>query len=91
MVLPSGAKATLHTLDVVRSGPSCSPFAVTSQSFTAPSRLPLTSRVPSGEKASEVTQSLWPARDANSFPSDVVQILIVRSAPAVASLLPSGE
>ena len=91
IILPSGANVVHHTLDFVASGPSCSPLAFTSQSFTAPSRLPVTSRVPSGEKPALVTQSLWPESVANSFESDVFQSLMVRSAPAVASFEPSGE
>ena len=91
IVLPSGANVTHHTLDFTASGPCCSPLAFTSQSFTTPSRLPVASRVPSGEKAALVTQSLWPARVANSFESEVFQSLIVRSEPAVASFEPSGE
>ena len=91
IVLPSGEKVTHHTLDFAASGPSCSPFAFTSQSLMAPSRLPLASRVPSGAKLTLVTQSLWPGSVANSLESEVVQSLIVRSAPAVASFDPSGE
>ena len=91
IVLPSGANVTVQTLDFAASGPSCSPLAFTSQSFTAPSRLPVASRVPSGEKEALVTQSLWPESVANSFESEVFQSLIVRSAPAVASFEPSGE
>jgi hypothetical protein len=89
--LPSGVKLTLQTLDFIGSGPSCSPLATTSQSFTAPSRLPVVSRDPSGENAADVTQSLWPVRLANSLASDVVQSFTVRSAPAVANFDPSGE
>ena len=88
---PSVVKFTVHTLDGNFSGPSCSPLAATSHSFTAPSMPPLASRVPSGENERLVTQSLWPASVAYSFESDVVQIRIVRSAPAEASREPSGE
>ena len=90
-VLSSGENVTHHTLDFSAGRPSCSPFAFTSQSFTAPSRLALASRLPSDENATDVTQSLCPLSVAYSFASLVVQSLIVRSAPAVASREPSGE
>lgn len=86
-----GPKTTLQTLDFIGSGPSCSPLAFTSQSLTAPSRLPLASRVPSPENDRLVTQSLCPASVANSFASDAFHSRTVRSAPAVANREPSGE
>ena len=78
-------------LDFTASGPICSAFAPTSQSFTVPSRQPLASREPSALKARLVTQSLWPASVAYSFESEVVQSFTVRSAPQLASREPSGE
>ena len=87
----SGANATAQTLDAAFSGPSCSPRAAVSQSFTAPSMPPLTIREPSGEKASDVTQSLWPASVASGLPSAAAQSRRVRSAPLLAMVWPSGE
>ena len=88
---PSGANVTHQALDFSFSGPSCSPFAETSQSLMAPSRLVLASRVPSAEKARLVTQSLWLASVASEVLSAVFQSRTVRSAPQLASVPPSGE
>ena len=66
---PSGENATDVTRSVCPSSLAVSVWVATSHSRTVPSSNPETSRVPSGEKATERDQSSSPARASSQVPT----------------------
>src|SRR5262249_26489770 len=74
---------------LLRGNTSCSVAA--SHSLTVRSQLPVASRFPSGEKATDETTSECPLRVSSSSPAPGSHSLTVRSHLPVASRFPSGE
>ena len=62
-----------------------------SQSLTVLSWLPVSTRVPSGEKATEVTAAVWPASSTSCLPVAASQMMAVVSWLPVMTSRPSGE
>ena len=61
-----------------------------SQTRAVPSSLAVTTRAPSGLKAAETTESVWPRRSASSLPLAASQMRAVPSRLAVTTRVPSG-